>query len=93
MVTCFSQHSRNRKVGERLGRGETLAEIVSSMQMVAEGVPTTYSAYECARRLNVETPIIDQMKALLDGTASPQDVVTNLLSREPKAEFTSVPPA
>jgi glycerol-3-phosphate dehydrogenase (NAD(P)+) len=86
MVTCFSRHSRNHAVGERLGRGERLADIVSSMNMVAEGVPTTYSAYECARRLGVETPIIDQMRALLDGQLSAREVATNLITREPKAE-------
>ncbi|MHA3770898.1 NAD(P)H-dependent glycerol-3-phosphate dehydrogenase [Verrucomicrobiota bacterium sgz303538] len=90
MVTCFSKHSRNRMVGERLGRGETLAEIVSSMQMVAEGVPTTYSAFECARRHNVDTPIIDQVRALLDGQSSARDVLHNLLSRDPRPEFRSV---
>lgn len=86
MVTCFSQHSRNRRVGERLGKGETLSAITASMQMVAEGVPTTYSARECARKLNIVTPIIDQMRALLDGEIAPQDVMTNLLSREPRPE-------
>jgi glycerol-3-phosphate dehydrogenase (NAD(P)+) len=86
MVTCFSQHSRNRRVGERLGRGEPLAAITASMQMVAEGVPTTYSAQECARRLGIETPIIDQMRALLDGLISPRDALTALLSREPRPE-------
>jgi glycerol-3-phosphate dehydrogenase (NAD(P)+) len=86
MVTCFSQHSRNRRVGERLGRGEKIADIAASMQMVAEGVPTTYSAQECARRLGIETPIIDQMRALLDGETSPREALTALLSREPRPE-------
>ncbi len=86
MVTCFSHHSRNHAVGERLGRGERLADIIASMNMVAEGVPTTYSAHECARRLGVETPIIDQMRALLDGTLNAQEVAHNLLTRDPKAE-------
>jgi glycerol-3-phosphate dehydrogenase (NAD(P)+) len=86
MVTCFSQHSRNRRVGERLGRGEKIADITASMQMVAEGVPTTYSAQECARRLGIETPITDQMRALLDGEIAPRDALTALLSREPKPE-------
>jgi glycerol-3-phosphate dehydrogenase (NAD(P)+) len=86
MVTCFSQYSRNRRVGERLGKGERLADIVSSMQMVAEGVPTTYSAQECARKLGIDTPITDQMRAILDGTVSPRDALTALLTREPKAE-------
>ena len=86
MVTCFSQHSRNRRVGERLGKGERLADIVSSMQMVAEGVPTTYSAQECAQKLGIETPITDQMRAILDGAVVPRDALTALLTREPKAE-------
>ena len=86
MVTCFSKHSRNRAVGERLGRGERLADIVASMNMVAEGVPTTYSAFECARKCGVETPIIDQMKAILDGSVSPADAMARLLGRDPKPE-------
>jgi len=86
MVTCFSQHSRNRLVGERLGRGEKLADIVASMQMVAEGVPTTYSAFECARRLSIETPIIDQIHALLEGRVSAREAMGNLLSRDPRPE-------
>ena len=86
MVTCFSQHSRNRLVGERLGKGERLSDIVASMQMVAEGVPTTYSAFECARRLGVETPIIDQVRALLDGTLTAREALDQLLSREPRSE-------
>jgi glycerol-3-phosphate dehydrogenase (NAD(P)+) len=86
MVTCFSRHSRNRAVGERLGKGECLAEIQASMHMVAEGVPTTYSAFECARKFNVETPIIDQVKAILDGTVSAADAMSRLLGRDPKPE-------
>ena len=86
MVTCFSRHSRNRAVGERLGKGERLADIVASMQMVAEGVPTTYSAFECARKFGVETPIIDQVKAILDGTVAPAVAMARLLGRDPKPE-------
>ena len=86
MVTCFSQHSRNRAVGERLGRGERLADVVASMQMVAEGVPTAYSAFECARKFGVETPIIDQVKAILDGAVAPAAAMARLLGRDPKPE-------
>lgn len=86
MVTCFSRHSRNRAVGERLGRGERLANIISSMVMVAEGVPATYSAHECARRLGIDTPIIDQMRAILEGTRTPREVAATLLTRERRAE-------
>jgi glycerol-3-phosphate dehydrogenase (NAD(P)+) len=86
IVTCFSRHSRNRAVGERLGRGEALGTIIASMNMVAEGVPTAASAFECARRLGVETPIIDQICALLEGRVSPREALAALLTRGPKAE-------
>jgi glycerol-3-phosphate dehydrogenase (NAD(P)+) len=86
IVTCFSRHSRNRLVGERLGRGEALPEITASMQMVAEGVPTTYSAWECARKYQIETPIIDQIRALLDGQVSAREAMERLLARDPKPE-------
>ena len=86
MATCFSQHSRNRMVGERLGRGESLGKITSGMQMVAEGIPTTKSTYECARRLDVETPIIDQVYAILYQGKAPGQALTDLLDREQKAE-------
>jgi glycerol-3-phosphate dehydrogenase (NAD(P)+) len=86
MVTCFSGHSRNRHVGESLGRGEKIDDILKAMPMVAEGVPTTYSAYECARKLGVETPIIDQVRAVLEGTVSARAALGRLLTRDPKAE-------
>jgi glycerol-3-phosphate dehydrogenase (NAD(P)+) len=86
MATCFSPHSRNRKVGERLGRGESLGQISAGMNMVAEGVPTIKSAYECARRLGVETPIIDQMHAIVYEAKAPAQALTDLLHREQKPE-------
>jgi len=86
MATCFSPHSRNRRVGERLGRGESLDQVTSAMQMVAEGIPTTKSAFECARRFNVETPIIDQMNAIVYEGKSPAQALTDLLQREQKPE-------
>ena len=87
MVTCFSRHSRNRGVGERLGRGETLADITASMSMVAEGVPTTRSAHALARQLGVETPVIDQMHAVLYEGRSPADVLRDLFTRDPRPEW------
>jgi glycerol-3-phosphate dehydrogenase (NAD(P)+) len=86
MVTCFSKHSRNRKVGERLGRGESLTEIQQSMQMVAEGIPTALSAWQCARRLGIEAPITEQVHAVLYGTTSPREGLERLLGRSPKPE-------
>jgi glycerol-3-phosphate dehydrogenase (NAD(P)+) len=86
MVTCFSRHSRNRKVGERLGRGESLPEIISSMSMVAEGIPTSRSARECAVRLGVETPIIDVVYAILYENVAPSDAIAQLMTRDLRAE-------
>jgi glycerol-3-phosphate dehydrogenase (NAD(P)+) len=89
MVTCYSRHSRNRKVGERIGRGETLDEISRSMTMVAEGIPTTLSTFECARRMNIRTPVLDQMHAILYENKAPRDAVMDLLSRDPRPEADS----
>lgn len=86
IATCFSKHSRNRLVGEQFGHGKTLAEIVSPMKMVAEGIPTAKSAFECARRLGVETPIIDQVYAALYEGKAPAQAMQELLGRDPKAE-------
>jgi glycerol-3-phosphate dehydrogenase (NAD(P)+) len=86
ILTCFSKQSRNRRVGEQLGRGETLQQITASMKMVAEGIPTTNSAYECARKLGIETPIIDQVYALLYEGKTTMQAMQELLGRDPKAE-------
>ena len=86
IATCFSQHSRNRRVGEQLGRGKTLDEIASGTHMVAEGIPTAKSARECARKLNIETPIIDQVYSILYEGKRPDQALQELLGRDQKAE-------
>ena len=86
IATCFSQHSRNRRVGERLGCAETLTQIQADMKMVAEGIPTAKSAFECARRLGVDTPIIDQVYAVLYEDKPLLFAMQQLLERDPKAE-------
>jgi glycerol-3-phosphate dehydrogenase (NAD(P)+) len=86
ILTCYSKQSRNRRVGEQLGHGQSLQQITSSMQMVAEGIPTAESAYECARKLQIETPIIDQVYALLYEERSAVRAMEELLEREQKPE-------
>ena len=86
IATCFSQHSRNRRLGERIGRGETLAQIAAGTHMVAEGVPTAKSAFECARKLNIETPIIDQTYSILYEGKRPDQALQELLGRDQKSE-------
>lgn len=86
VATCFSQLSRNRRVGEKLGRGESLEQISASTHMVAEGIPTAKSAYECARKLQIETPIIDQIYSVLYEGKRPDQAMQELLGRDQKAE-------
>ena len=86
MATCFSQHSRNRRVGEQLAKGRALDEITTSMGTVAEGIPTAKSAHECARKLGVETPIIDQVYSLLYEQKPSAQAMEELLGRDQKAE-------
>lgn len=86
VATCFSKLSRNRRLGEELARGQSLNDITRSMDTVPEGVPTTKSAFECARRLNIDTPIIDQVHALLYEGRAPAQAMAELLGREPKPE-------
>lgn len=86
VATCFSRYSRNRCVGEQIGKGRPLKEITASMQTVAEGIPTSKSAYQCARRLNVDTPIIDEVYALVHEDKSAAQAMEDLLSRDQRAE-------
>ncbi len=86
VATCFSRHSRNRRVGEQLGQGKSLVEITNGMKAVAEGIPTARSAFECARKLGVETPIIDQVYAVLHQGKLPAQAMQELLERDQKSE-------
>ncbi len=85
-VTCFSKLSRNRTLGERLGRGELLADILARSVTVAEGYPTTRSAYRLAREKGVYTPIIDETHAVLYEGKNVARALQDLVSRESKAE-------
>ena len=86
MLTCFSRQSRNRDLGERLGRGETMAAIQASHPKLAEGYPTARSAHRLARGKKVPTPIIDEVHALLYEGKEPKKAVRDLISRAFKAE-------
>lgn len=86
MLTCFSRQSRNRDLGERLGRGETMAAIQASHPKLAEGYPTARSAHRLAREKNVPTPIIDEVYRLLYEGKEPKQAVRDLISRTFKAE-------
>ena len=86
VVTCFSRLSRNRSLGERLGRGERLADLLARAVSVAEGHPTARAAWQLSRQRQVCTPIIDQVHAMLYQDKNAADALRDLLSRHSKAE-------
>jgi glycerol-3-phosphate dehydrogenase (NAD(P)+) len=86
ITTCMSRHSRNRYVGEKLGRGEKLDDIIAGMKMVAEGVKTTRTARELARTRDVEMPITEEMYNVMFEGKDPREAVNDLMTREAKAE-------
>ncbi|MBP82506.1 MAG: glycerol-3-phosphate dehydrogenase [Verrucomicrobiales bacterium] len=86
IVTCYSLHSRNNRVGRMLGSGMTLAEAVAEMDQVAEGVPNAMNAHELSRKLGVRTPIIDQTYAVIHENKPPGQALRELLERNPRSE-------
>jgi glycerol-3-phosphate dehydrogenase (NAD(P)+) len=86
IVTCTSRHSRNRRVGEELGRGRTPADILQNMEMVAEGVDTARSAWALAQRTGVDMPITEQVNRILFAGIRPAEAVAALMGRTRKAE-------
>ncbi|MBC8310966.1 MAG: NAD(P)-dependent glycerol-3-phosphate dehydrogenase [Candidatus Marinimicrobia bacterium] len=82
MVTAFSKHSRNRHVGFMLGQGKSLSEILSEMDMVAEGVNTTKSINTMAQKHNLSMPICEETYKVLFEGKSPQIAITELMQRD-----------
>jgi len=87
IATCASPLSRNRRVGEELGRGRTLAAILAEMHHVAEGVATTEAACALAARHHVELPIAEGMRQVLRGEISAAEGSRRLMEREPRSEL------
>jgi glycerol-3-phosphate dehydrogenase (NAD(P)+) len=86
ITTCFSPHGRNRRVGERLGRGETLQDILASSLAIAEGVTTARSVHERTRPLGLDMPITTVVYRILYEGASPGEGVAELMSRRLRSE-------
>jgi glycerol-3-phosphate dehydrogenase (NAD(P)+) len=87
IVTCASRHSRNRAVGEKIGKGMTLAEIMQHSHQVAEGVSSTESVRALARKHNVEMPIVEKVYETLFEQKNPRVAMQELMTREHKAEI------
>jgi glycerol-3-phosphate dehydrogenase (NAD(P)+) len=93
VATCMSTQSRNHHVGTRIARGESLEEIVHSMNMVAEGVKTSRAILALAHEFGAEMPIVEHVVKVVHEGVGPADVVESLMGREPKAEFHGLPEA
>ena len=89
ITTCMSRHSRNRWVGEQIGQGKSLKQVLGRMVMVAEGVNTTRSAYQLASKFKVEMPITEQVYRILFEIKNPKQALLDLMSRNPKSEIWS----
>ena len=86
IVTCLSEHSRNRTAGKLMGQGKTLEEARNQIGMVIEGVDNIEVAYELAKKYNVEMPIVNAVYDMLYNNLSPKEGVTILMTRDKKAE-------
>jgi glycerol-3-phosphate dehydrogenase (NAD(P)+) len=86
IATCESDDSRNNRVGMALARGRRLDDVISEMQMVAEGVKTARPVLELADRLGIDMPIATQVVRVLHGGAHPRDAVLALMTREARTE-------
>ena len=87
IVTCTSTHSRNRYVGYNIGKGKTLEEITSGMNMVAEGVKTARSVHQWSQKNGVEMPITEAVYKVLFKNMDPKDAVNELMTRNAKDEI------
>jgi len=86
IVTCISEHGRNRAVGIALGQGKSLADILSGMMGVAEGVTAARGVMGLAKQKNISMPITEEVVRILEGQASPAEAVGNLMQRDPREE-------
>ncbi len=87
VVTCLSKHSRNRYVGEQIGKGRSLEDVISHMNMVAEGVLTTKAVVELSDRLGVDMPITRTVYAMLFEQKPVEEAILDLMTRDPKPEL------
>jgi glycerol-3-phosphate dehydrogenase (NAD(P)+) len=86
VTTCISPYSRNRFVGEQIGKGKSLKAVIKHMRMVAEGVPTAKSAYKLAMKYKVDMPIAKEVYSVLYKNKSPLGAVRDLMARKEKEE-------
>jgi glycerol-3-phosphate dehydrogenase (NAD(P)+) len=86
VVTCYSKLSRNRTFGERVGRGESVEAILASTRTVAEGYPTARAAWQLARKLSINIPIIEEVYAMLYEGKEVRKALHDIMGRDVKQE-------
>ena len=86
IVTCLSEHSRNRRAGKLIGQGKTLEETRAEVGMTIESIDNIKIAYELGKKCNIELPIINAVYDILYNNLSPNDAVTMLMTRDKKSE-------
>src|ERR1051326_5274217 len=86
IATCMSKHSRNRHVGEEIGKGRKLRAVLADMVMVAEGVATTRSVHDLSVKYNVELPISNEVFEVLFEDKDPIAATSDLMTRDAKGE-------
>ena len=85
-TTCFSSYSRNRFVGEQIGKGRDIKKVLSEMKMVAEGVESVRAVYRLSRRMKVDMPITREVYKVLYQRKPPRQAVATLMQRPLKLE-------
>lgn len=86
IVTCTSNHSRNRRCGFLIGQGYTKEDAVSEVGMVVEGITTTIAAYEISKKLNIDMPIVEAMYEIVENGVDVNEAVKKLMNRDKKGE-------
>jgi glycerol-3-phosphate dehydrogenase (NAD(P)+) len=86
IVTCMSRHSRNRFVGEEIGKGRSVHEVMSEMVMVAEGVPSAKSVHQLAMKHRVEMPLASEVYQVLFEGKDGRQAIMDVMLRDAKGE-------
>ena len=89
IVTCLSEHSRNRKAGKLIGQGKTLEETKKEVGMVIESIDNIEVAYELSKIHNIDMPIVETVYQVIYEKLNPQEAVKKLMTRDKKAELTN----
>ena len=87
VVTCLSEHSRNRKAGLLIGQGKTIEEAKKEVGMVIESIDNIEVAYKLGKKYQIDMPILNTVYDILYNNLKPRDAVSKLMSRDKKSEF------